>query len=93
MGKQEFESWLDDRIASDDDDLEDVLAGIGVLAPENDTDILLLNALKRQHGGSRVGRSLNILRDHAYGHNRIWSDYIALLHGEKKSSIQATMSV
>jgi hypothetical protein len=75
MDNQQFETWLDDRIASDDDDLEDVLAAIGVLAPEDDTDILLLNVHKRQHGGSRVGRSPNILRDHADGHKRIWSDY------------------
>ena len=32
MDNQQFETWLDDRIASDDDDLEDVLAAIGVLA-------------------------------------------------------------
>lgn len=75
MDSASFSRWAEDRAASDDDIDEIISAKLVDILNTAAENAELIELLNKKHGGSRMGRSPNVNRDHASGHARIWQDY------------------
>lgn len=77
MDSSWFNQWIIDRAESDDE--LDALIAVHICQVTGEDEGLheLIHVLNQTHGGSRIGRSPNLPRDHAAGHRRIYDDYFS----------------
>ena len=67
-----FSSWITQQLIFDDDDDDDFIAANLLQIPA----LQLINEPPIKHGGSRPGRSANVKRNIASGHDNIMRDYL-----------------